>query len=638
MTLRKKTVLIFGTTLFGLIAIFYITSRIILLGSFARLEEKNMRQNVDSVLDTLSSSLSVLNSKTGDWASWDETYAFIKNAGQDFIKRNLTDNAFNELRLNLMLYIDSSGSVVFGKAFNLQDQTEAPIPKSLKKHIASDNIMLQHTYEKSSLTGILNLPEGPMLIASRPILTSEGKGPIRGTLIFGRYLDAAEIKHLSETTNLVLTAYRLDDPQMPSDFQSVRFRLSEKMHVIVRPLDKQSVSGYSLLKDIYGKPAIILRADTGRDIYRQGQDSFYFFIFSSLAVGIVLSIVTLFLMEKQVLSRITSLIRNVGIIGTSGNLSMRVQMKGKDEIARLSEEMNRMFETIEKADNALRDSEEKYRLIVQNAHEAIVVAQEGRLKFVNPQAVALIGYSKEELTSRGFMEFIHPEDQDLVAERYRRRLKGEDVPSVYSFRIVDQYGNIKWVEINALKTTWEGETATLNFISDITKRKQLEEELRTMSLRDEMTSLYNRRGFVTLAEQQLKIANRVKKGMLMIFADLDGLKQINDTFGHQEGDRALIDFASILKKTFRESDIIARYGGDEFVILSLETPEFGVDIMIKRLREQLSYYNRYENRPYSLSLSMGFARFDPENPLSLHDLLVKADNMMYEQKKAGKDS
>jgi diguanylate cyclase (GGDEF)-like protein/PAS domain S-box-containing protein len=579
-----------------------------------------------------------LNSKTGDWASWDETYAFIKNAGQDFIKRNLTDNAFNELRLNLMLYIDSSGSVVFGKAFNLQDQTEAPIPKSLKKHIASDNIMLQHTYEKSSLTGILNLPEGPMLIASRPILTSEGKGPIRGTLIFGRYLDAAEIKHLSETTNLVLTAYRLDDPQMPSDFQSVRFRLSEKMHVIVRPLDKQSVSGYSLLKDIYGKPAIILRADTGRDIYRQGQDSFYFFIFSSLAVGIVLSIVTLFLMEKQVLSRITSLIRNVGIIGTSGNLSMRVQMKGKDEIARLSEEMNRMLETIEKADNALRDSEEKYRLIVQNAHEAIVVAQEGRLKFVNPQAVALIGYSKEELTSRGFMEFIHPEDQDLVAERYRRRLKGEDVPSVYSFRIVDQYGNIKWVEINALKTTWEGETATLNFISDITKRKQLEEELRTMSLRDEMTSLYNRRGFVTLAEQQLKIANRVKKGMLMIFADLDGLKQINDTFGHQEGDRALIDFASILKKTFRESDIIARYGGDEFVILSLETPEFGVDIMIKRLREQLSYYNRYENRPYSLSLSMGFARFDPENPLSLHDLLVKADNMMYEQKKAGKDS
>jgi diguanylate cyclase (GGDEF)-like protein/PAS domain S-box-containing protein len=313
-------------------------------------------------------------------------------------------------------------------------------------------------------------------------------------------------------------------------------------------------------------------------------------------------------------------------------------MKGKDEIARLSEEMNRMLETIEKADNALRDSEEKYRLIVQNAHEAIVVAQEGRLKFVNPQAVALIGYSKEELTSRGFLEFIHPEDQDLVAERYRRRLKGEDVPSVYSFRIVDQYGNIKWVEINALKTTWEGETATLNFISDITKRKQLEEELRTMSLRDEMTSLYNRRGFVTLAEQQLKIANRVKKGMLMIFADLDGLKQINDTFGHQEGDRALIDFASILKKTFRESDIIARYGGDEFVILSLETPEFGVDIMIKRLREQLSYYNRYENRPYSLSLSMGFARFDPENPLSLHDLLVKADNMMYEQKKAGKDS
>ena len=638
MTLHKKTVLIVGSTLIGLIVILFVTSRIIIMRSFSKLEEKYTRLNIERVQTSISDSLAHLTRSADDWAVWDETYAFINNSNNNFIKGNVVDSSFTTLKLNVMLFINSSGRVVLGRAFDLEDKKVVPVPQSLLDHVVPDSILLKHTHAESHVSGIILLSEGPMLISSQPILTSEGQGPIRGTLIFGRYLKDTENLHLSGADALTIDIHSFNDKDVSGDFlQSVKSALSEEKPFLVRPVNTQTIEGYTMLKDIFGKPAVVVRVALNRDIYKEGQNIFYYFILSFLFIGLVLSIVTLILLKEQVISRVTSLIQNISVIGVSGDLSKRVQMKGKDEISLLSDEMNRMLETIEESDKALRESEEKYRLIVENANEAILIVQEAKLQFVNPKTVEIMGYSQKDLINKEFLEFVHPEDHALVAERYRKRLMDEDVPSVYSFRIIDIYGNIKWVEINAVKTQWIGKEATLNFINDITERKELEEELRVMSLRDVLTGLYNRRGFLTLAEQQLKIASRMQKGMLMIFADLDGMKQINDTLGHQEGDRALIDIAQILKKTFRESDIIARHGGDEFVILSLETPEFGADLLVNRLGEHMHYHNRYESRPYSLSLSMGFARYDPENPMSLHELLVKADSMMYEEKRSRKN-
>jgi len=159
-----------------------------------------------------------------------------------------------------------------------------------------------------------------------------------------------------------------------------------------------------------------------------------------------------------------------------------------------------------------------------------------------------------------------------------------------------------------------------------------EEALLALSLIDELTGLYNRRRFFVLTDQYLKLSVRTKKRLLLLFIDMDNLKWINDHHGHNEGDQALIDLANILKKTFRESDIIARIGGDEFVVLSESTDENG-EIVLTRLYENIEDHNAKGSRCYTLSISVGTTQFDPKYPISVDELLSKADALMYAQKR-----
>lgn len=135
--------------------------------------------------------------------------------------------------------------------------------------------------------------------------------------------------------------------------------------------------------------------------------------------------------------------------------------------------------------DALRESDEKYRLVVENATDAILVVQNGMMSFVNSKAQELTNYTYQELTSRPFVEFIHPEDRKLVGERYLQRIRGDEVPPVYSFRIVTKDGRIRWVEIHAVMITWQGQPATLNFLSNIDERIQAEEQIKTSLIRTE---------------------------------------------------------------------------------------------------------------------------------------------------------
>jgi diguanylate cyclase (GGDEF)-like protein len=164
------------------------------------------------------------------------------------------------------------------------------------------------------------------------------------------------------------------------------------------------------------------------------------------------------------------------------------------------------------------------------------------------------------------------------------------------------------------------------------KQALLDRELRYLALTDDLTCLFNRRGFFAAATHQLKLAQRNGQGLLLLFCDVDNLKKINDSYGHREGDQALIHAADALEQTFRDSDILARLGGDEFVVLATEASVQTSEVLLRRLEKALKKSNTGESR-YQLSLSVGMARFDPKRAISLGELMAQADEAMYAQKR-----
>lgn len=174
-----------------------------------------------------------------------------------------------------------------------------------------------------------------------------------------------------------------------------------------------------------------------------------------------------------------------------------------------------------------------------------------------------------------------------------------------------------------------------NLIAGIIERKQLEEKLHNNSITDELTGLFNRRGFRTLAQQELELARRKKMEMAVFYLDLDGLKLINDNQGHNAGDLAIMDTAEILRETFRSADIIARIGGDEFAVFGTFSPEEGsVSSMTSRLREQIQSFNEKSGRPFTISCSVGVAHVIADDGVrtDLDEILLLADRAMYSEK------
>ena len=285
------------------------------------------------------------------------------------------------------------------------------------------------------------------------------------------------------------------------------------------------------------------------------------------------------------------------------------------------------------AEKALQDSEELYRVLAEKSFAGVYVVQDGKFCFFNPIAASYTGYTPEELMGKESMSIVHPEDRGQLRKNAIDMLHGERTLP-YEFRLITKGGQIRWLMETVTSILWGRKRAILGNCMDLSERKRMEEEIHSLSITDSLTGLHNRRGFLTLAEQQLKISNRGEGGMLLFFADLDGMKWINDTMGHEEGDRALTDVAVMLKETFRASDIIARTGGDEFAILTIDTTGISPEIIMTRLQDKVDKHNNERDRRYKISISMGTAYYDPENPCSLDELMSRADKLMYDQKRS----
>jgi len=262
----------------------------------------------------------------------------------------------------------------------------------------------------------------------------------------------------------------------------------------------------------------------------------------------------------------------------------------------------------------------------------------GVITAINKTAQNTLGYSEDAMVGRPLSMLIPPEFH-IEYEAYLRKVNNEGLAegivkmrSKSGRQYVLRYRNILVGEPTA------ADSYVICHGQDVTELFEAKEKLRNLSLTDELTGLYNRRGFLNLAEQQLRLERHsgTARGLALIFADMDGLKTINDTFGHEAGSEALKTLSTLLKSVVREADIAARWGGDEFVILSIGSDDRSTEMMIGRIHERLNEYNLYSGKPYRIECSLGFARVELANNRLIEDIISEADARMYEEKRQRK--
>jgi PAS domain S-box-containing protein len=314
-----------------------------------------------------------------------------------------------------------------------------------------------------------------VLIDSRPVLTSDSKGPIAGTIIMARLLDSNEISRLSKMVYMPIDIERLENGQLSPDVRHTASAISREHRIVTRTFDKESLAAYTTLNDIYGKPALILRILMPRKIYQQGRASLLQFLLLLLAAALVFGAVTLYLLQRAVVSRIANLTENITHIGASGDLSARLAVTGRDEITYLGDAINAMLEDLERTQ--LDRHEGRTRLsVMMDKMPAVLWTTDTELRFTSGMGAGLeaLGLRAQEMEGKSLFEYFHTDDPEFIAiAAHRKALAGQSV--TYE---IDWQKHVFDSHVQPLKGSDGQLLGVIGVALDITDRKHLADQLR----------------------------------------------------------------------------------------------------------------------------------------------------------------
>jgi PAS domain S-box-containing protein len=474
MTLRTKTLALVALTFLALVLLLYAMSQTLLLGGFAALEDRNVTDNAGRALNAVDREAADLNTLATDWSASDDSYRFAQDGNPEYVASNLTDITFVNLHLSYVGVVNNEGRIVYDQAYDLKAGRRIPPWPSLRALVSGDRRLQTHPSLDSSHHGLVAVLDGLFYLVARPIITSDGRGPIQGTFFFARALDDDAVARLAQQTQLSLAIRRLDDAALPGDFQVARAPLLAGSQTLFRQeIDDGAVAGYALLKSINGEPVALLRADVPRAIYAEGRRTTQGFTLLVLFVGAICAGVLMVALERNVLAPLAELAAGVGRIGADHRPSARVRPPGSGEFAALARQINLMLEALDRGDRALRDSEAQYRLLVERARDGIVITQNGFLKYANPRVAEMVGCPLETLVGQPLPQFIWPAALPAFLA-CREAHAGDPGPIICATSLLHCDGHPVDVELNAGPTTFDDWPAELIFIRDVTARRETE--------------------------------------------------------------------------------------------------------------------------------------------------------------------
>ncbi|MCM8709477.1 ATP-binding protein [Clostridium sp. SYSU_GA19001] len=427
MKLREKTLIIIISAFFALFIILFVTNVLIVVRSFIELENQDTAKNVSRIADTINDNISKLDLKNKDYASWDQTYDFMENWNEDYLKSEFADETFSNLNINLLAIADKNLNFVFIKGFDFETLKETSLDIYEKEFLqeVKKSFLLTDLKEQESVKGISRINKKYIMLSIRPILTTENKGPSRGYMLMGRYLDSMEIQNINKVVHSDFNIYDVECIEdSPQDIKKYYNLLLQNKGILVKMLNFDTVAGYITWKDIYGKDLFFIRVPIERKIFHQGLISIKYLIVSLLIVAAAASYLIIIILDKLVLKRLLRLNSQVDAIGKTQDFSLRVEVKGNDELSNLAASVNDMLKNLESSVNILKYNNEKLKELDKLKNEFIsTVSHELRTPLTS-----ILGFAA--IIKKRLRKIVFPKlnfEDDKVKKAYEQSMHNLDI-------------------------------------------------------------------------------------------------------------------------------------------------------------------------------------------------------------------
>jgi len=498
--LRTKTAVILSGTIAALALLSYLFARSYLLTGYENQEKEYAYQNVQRAIGAVEGEVREIRAVARENASSDDVYALFAKPDARFLEKAFPQERLLTARLDVVAYIDLHGNVLAIRSTRDAALNSARTSRAERQivHLAG---LVRNQPIPHILTGVMNFPDGTMLVAAAPVLASTSKGTPRGLLLCGRDLDGDELAILSKASGVSLTTFSLTPSS--SQLQAISLDLPAPLTsnsakteptaepwalgdvpVLIRPVDEQTMGGYFRLFDLEGQPSVILNTIEIRKIHAQANTALAVVIAATILGGLVLAGAMMALLEINILAPVISL--SHAVAGTGKRSNIRIQISGSDELAELARSINNSLNSVERstesqrvAQDALRSSKEYAEKLIQTANAIVLGLDENQRVFTwNDVAEKITGYSLADLKKRDWVELLIPSEQKLNVRREIEKLRRGGMPTSFESTIVTRSGelrNIAWQ--NNILRNQDQAIGTISFGIDITLRKRMEEDL-----------------------------------------------------------------------------------------------------------------------------------------------------------------
>ena len=355
-------IMVIVVSLWSLTALLYIVSSSFLPESYSNIEHASVLKDLYRASDAIYNIFPQLHEKLSDWSAWDDSYEFILDHNEDYIDSNLGTESILNIKINAMVFANATGDVLFRKAVDANTEEEVD-SSEFGSHLEQHRELIIHDDVDDYVFGILSLSTGPFMFVSQPVLTSQGEGPIPGSLTFGKNLNQDIIDSISKLTHLAVQIFPYGDPSSPKDVLEAERGLGADTESVINPISDSSIAAYKLIYDFYGKPILVLKVETTREVYNQGRFTSRFFILAVCVLMIVFGFILVALLERFVVSRFTNLSKRVKEMHKNEDLTLRIKEGSSDEIGELASSINSFLDKIAASVQAEKLSGEKMRVL-----------------------------------------------------------------------------------------------------------------------------------------------------------------------------------------------------------------------------------------------------------------------------------